>query len=483
MLITKSVKIIIKGTACNYYINNKIDVNFNKEIVLPIENLNPNSHIKVDAICDICGKKVDVQYRRYIKSINNGGYYTCSSKCSIEKRKKTNIEKYGVINYVESNEFKEKSKITNKKNWGVKHFRMSTKWKDGKGKNEKEKRKNTIFNEFVKKNPSVIEQTNTEFISKCNIHGNYKIPKSVFSNRKINNCELCIICNPISQNISGKEIKLGKMISENYDGVVISNYRIGKKEIDIYIPEFKLGIEFNGLRWHSELYNSRHNLLDKSEHMFKNGIRIIHIFEDDYDNKFEIIKSIILNSIKKTSKVVYARKTIVKKIIDTKTLRNFLNENHLQGYHQSKLNYGLYYNNELVSVMTFTNLRKVLRHDNEGYELLRFCNKLNYRIVGGASKLLKAFIDEVKPKYILSYSDKTWANGEMYKKMGFKYTHTTKPNYWYVNDGIRVSRLKYQKHKLVKMGYDNDKTEKQIMEELGLYRIYGCGNDVYEMNL
>jgi hypothetical protein len=71
----------------------------------------------------------------------------------------------------------------------------------------------------------------------------------------------------------------------------------------------------------------------------------------------------------------------------------------------------------------------------------------------------------------------------MYQKMGFKYMYTTKPNYWYVNNGIRESRLKYQKHKLVQMGYDKDKTEKQITGELGIYRIYGCGNDVYEMKL
>jgi hypothetical protein len=483
MLITKSVEILIKGNACNYYRDNNIEVEFNKKNTLPIEKLNPNSHIKIDAVCDVCNKKVNIEYRRYIKSLNNGGYYTCSSKCGINKIRKTNTEKYGVMSYVESDDFKKKNKNTHKEKWGENHFRMSEKWKNERKGIESEKRKKTIFDKFKNRNPSIIQQTKDEFICQCNIHGEYIIPKSIFSNRKINNSETCVICNPISQNISGKEIKLKNMICENYSGEVLSNYRIGRKEIDIYIPELNLGIEFNGLRWHSELFNNSYNLLDKSNYMLKNGIRIIHIFEDDYDTKFEIVKSIILNSINMTSKVIYARQTTVKKIIDTQILRKFLNENHLQGYHQSKFNYGLYYNNELVSVMTFTHLRKILRHNNEGYELLRFCNKLNYRIVGGASKLLKTFINDVDPNYILSYSDRTWANGSMYQKMGFKYMYTTKPNYWYVNNGIRESRLKYQKHKLVQMGYDKDKTEKQITGELGIYRIYGCGNDVYEMKL
>ena len=114
MLITKSVEILIKGNACNYYRDNNIEVEFNKKNTLPIEKLNPNSHIKIDAVCDVCNKKVNIEYRRYIKSLNNGGYYTCSSKCGINKIRKTNTEKYGVMSYVESDDFKKKNKNTHK---------------------------------------------------------------------------------------------------------------------------------------------------------------------------------------------------------------------------------------------------------------------------------------------------------------------------------------------------------------------------------
>ena len=135
--------------------------------------------------------------------------------------------------------------------------------------------------------------------------------------------------------------------------------------------------------------------------------------------------------------------------------------------------------------MTFTNIRRVLsRNGNgKGYELLRFCNRIGVNVVGGASKLLKRFLKDIDPEYIVSYSDRTWATGNMYEKIGFKFSHTTKPNYWYVNGGIRENRLKYQKHKLVNLGYDRDKTEKEITSEMGLDRIYGCGNDVYEIVL
>lgn len=483
MLITKTVKTKIKGNVCDFYQKNNIEVEFNKDIDLPIEKLNPNSHIKVDVVCDVCGKEKKIEYRRYNKSLKNGGYYSCSPQCAKNKTKDTIKEKYGKESFFETDEFKLKSEETSKERWGKKHFRKSEKWKQDKSKEEVIKRKKSIFNQFMIDNPMVVGEDKTNFICRCEEHGEYKIPKSIFTNRKCNNNELCIKCNPISKNISGKEIKLRKIVETITDKTVIPNHKIEGKEIDIYIPELKLGIEFNGLRWHSELYNSSYNLLEKTEHMKNHGIRIVHVFEDDFDNKLEIIKSIIGNLLNKSRYVIYGRKTELRKIEDRNLVKEFLDKNHLQGYHHSKYNYGLYYEGELVSLMTFTSLRKVLRHEKEGYELLRFCNKINYRVVGGASKLLKEFIRDINPQYILSYSDKTWASGKMYENMGFKYTHTTKPNYWYVNRVNRESRIKYQKHKMVSMGYDKNKTEREITKEMGLHRIYGCGNDVYEMTL
>jgi hypothetical protein len=125
--------------------------------------------------------------------------------------------------------------------------------------------------------------------------------------------------------------------------------------------------------------------------------------------------------------------------------------------------------------------RKVLNKNgnlNE-YELVRFCNKLNTTVIGGASKLFKTFLEEQKPNTVLSYCDLSWGTGQLYENLGFKYDGDTKPNYFYVINGKKENRINYQKHKLVKQGYDSNLTESQIMNNLGYYRIYNCGNSKY----
>ena len=110
MLITKELEIRIAGNVGQYYKQNNIDIKFNQINKLPIEVVNPESHLIVDAKCDICGKEVKIQYRRYNQSISRGGYYTCSSKCSSKKRKLTFVDKYGVENPFKTDNFKEKTK-------------------------------------------------------------------------------------------------------------------------------------------------------------------------------------------------------------------------------------------------------------------------------------------------------------------------------------------------------------------------------------
>lgn len=480
MLLTKELEFRIAGNVYEYYKKNNIEVEFNKVNKLPIHLVNPESHLIVDAVCDVCGKEVKIQYRRYNKSVKNGGYYTCSSKCSKDKKEKTFIEKYGNVIPFKTENFKEKSKETNLKKWGVEHFRKSEEWMKKNSDNEKIKRKNTIFEIFKKENPMVVDQDEKHFIIKCEIHNETKIPKGLFANRKISKTELCCECNPINPNISGKEVLLYKLISKNYDGPIIQTYKIGRREIDIYLPELKIGFEFNGVRWHSELFAEKNYHINKTKLCRQNGIRLVHIFEDDFDFKSNIIESIIINILNK-SKKIYARKTQVKKIENKNIIKDFLTQNHLQGFVNTNINYGLYLNNELVSLMTFMKTRKVLNKNgnlNE-YELVRFCNKLNTTVIGGASKLFKTFLKEQKPNTILSYCDLSWGTGQLYENLGFKYEGDTKPNYFYVINGKKENRINYQKHKLVKQGYDPNLTESQIMNNLGYYRIYNCGNSKY----
>jgi hypothetical protein len=164
---------------------------------------------------------------------------------------------------------------------------------------------------------------------------------------------------------------------------------------------------------------------------------------------------------------------------------NFLNENHIQGGVVSKYRYGLYYNNKLVSLMTFGALRKNLgyKNKNDHYELLRFANKLNTVVVGGASKLFKHFIKSHQPKYILSYADRSWTSTikkTLYDTLGFEFKGVTQKNYYYYIDNRRVNRYIYRKSELIKMGHPRDKSEREIMESLGYYRVYDSGNLKYE---
>lgn len=247
-------------------------------------------------------------------------------------------------------------------------------------------------------------------------------------------------------------------------------------ELDIHIPSHKIAIEFNGLYWHSELYKPNNYHLNKTELCEKKGIQLIHIFEDEWLFKQDIVKSRLLNLLKLNKNKIYARKCILKKVTSRET-KEFLIKNHIQGNVNSNIRLGLYYANELVSIMTFGNLRKSMGYcSKEGsHEMLRFCNKLNMNVIGGADKLLQYFIKEYHPKEIISYADRRWSKGDLYQKLGFNFMHNSKPNYWYINDNKREYRFKYRKNVLVKEGYDINKTEHKIMLERKIYRIYDCG--------
>jgi len=99
------------------------------------------------------------------------------------------------------------------------------------------------------------------------------------------------------------------------------------------------------------------------------------------------------------------------------------------------------------------------------YELLRFCNKLNSNIIGGASKLFEYFIKMYNPDEITTYADRSFSQGNLYKQLGFEFISKTEPNYYYIIDGIRKHRFNFRKDKLVREGHDKNKTEHEIMLE------------------
>ncbi|MBR1455048.1 MAG: hypothetical protein IJ593_10480 [Lachnospiraceae bacterium] len=279
-------------------------------------------------------------------------------------------------------------------------------------------------------------------------------------------------------NCSEKENELFEFIKSIYNGDVKHRVRnvIYPQELDIYIPDLKLAIEFNGDYWHSELRHEKNYHINKTIACNNVGVRLIHIFEYEWDNNRDKIKQ-YLSDIILSKKVIYARDTIVKEI-NNSDASEFLNNNHLQGSISSSINIGLYHNDELIGLMTFGSPRF---NANYQWELLRFCWKSGLTVIGGAEKLFKYFIAEYKPESIITYSNIAKFDGSIYTKIGFKLDHMSDPGYvWISTDGKMIPRYRTTKQELVKNGLGTeDESESDIMYMLGYYRLYDCGNRVF----
>ena len=253
-----------------------------------------------------------------------------------------------------------------------------------------------------------------------------------------------------------------------------------QKELDIYLPDYKFAIEYNGLIWHSEQFKTDKNYhLNKLNECNSQGINLIQIFEDEYLEH----KDIVLNKIKHLLKCdddkpkIQARKCTVREI-DKETAKFFLEKNHIQGFVLSTIYIGCYYNNELIGVMTFKEERK----GNNRWELNRFATDINYRCIGIGGKLFNYFVKSYKPEYIKSFADRRWtlsAENNLYTKLGFKLGEILKPDYRYVNGLKREHKFGYRKQVLIKKypdkGLTMKMTEKEMCDKLGFYRIWDCG--------
>lgn len=249
-------------------------------------------------------------------------------------------------------------------------------------------------------------------------------------------------------------------------------------EIDLYDEERKFGIEFNGNYWHSELKLPNDYHQKKSLVAEEHGIFLYHIFEYEWQDPIlrEKILSQIKNIMGNNSRKVYARKCELRHL-NSSEARRFLDENHIQGYAISSVNLGLYYEYELVAVMTFGKPRFDKKCE---WELVRYCSLKDTSVVGGSSKLFKAFLKLHNPKSILSYSHISKTRGGMYKELGFNLEKISSPDYVWNNTEDTFTRYQCQKHKLNALGYEG--SEREIMDELGFFRIFGCGNKVWIWN-
>jgi len=399
-----------------------------------------------------------------------------------EKINLTNVKKYGCDYPLQNKDIYNKSIETSINKYGM-HPNKCSFIKD----KQLTTLSNTTFQKIKNKYPDInfISKENCQYTIKCDDCGlEYKISFNLFFLRKSNNITLCTLCNdPKLKHKSDFEHQVINFLEKN-EVKCQPNYRkiLNGKEVDIYLPDYNMAIECNGIFWHSELYKSKNYHKNKSEECKKVGVELLHIWEDDWIYKQDIIKSIILNKLGKIKNKIYARKCEILEINDNNMVKNFLDENHIQGFVKSSFKIGLFYNKELVSLMT---LGYRMINSKKEFELIRFCNKKYTNVIGSASRLFKNFIEKInKPFKIISYSDSSLFNGNMYLKIGFELIGDTSLNYYWVVDGIRNHRFKYNKKKLVMMGNDPNKTEYEIMTENNYYRIWSCGMKkwIYERN-
>lgn len=314
-----------------------------------------------------------------------------------------------------------------------------------------------------------------EYFSRQRQYLDFKCKKCGFECKKtlqaFERGSLCPKCYPVTR--SKAEIEIYEYIVNLRIVDVLSNDRnlIKPKEIDILSKQNNFGIEFNGLYWHSDVIDktTKYDLLNKTKLCKDLGVKLMHIYSDEWEYKKNICKSMIKNRLGLCNKI-FARKCKLKEI-DKKDFSSFMNDNHISGSVNSSVRLGLYFNEELILAIGFRKPRQ--KKWNGYYEISRFATKLDYVVVGGLSKLLKFFKNQVSSK-IMTYADRRFGEGLGYKKVGFKYYGDSGIDYWYSDGRNRYDRF------IIKT--DDKMTEREKAADMGLYKVWGCGSNIWVLD-
>lgn len=432
-------------------------------------------------------KRYGVEYVSQSQEFKDKVKHTCLDKygatCSLhgeeikEKVKATNLERYGVEYASQAEEIKKKISQKNVETW----LKQSDENIEDYIIPEKMKEKIINFQNKIGHKPTI-----EEFL----LDTPYKYHSGL--SKLIHRLDLWNMFDH-NAHISQPENEIYNWIISLNPNIIIerSNQSALKngKEIDLFFPELNVGIEYCGTYWHSSsLFSAKCNPKPINYHREKmlaakaQGIHLIQIFESEWKLKEDLIKAKLASYLNLNQNLekekIFARKTTIKEI-SSQEARDFCQQNHIQGYVNGSLRYGLFYKDELVAVMTFIKQK-------EYYDLSRYCTLLNKQVVGGAAKLLSYFRTQFPTATIQTYADLRWSNPlkNMYLSLGFEYKEDTVPNYYYVNpkDLNLYHRMNFTKQKIKQKFpdiYDDNKTETQMMDELGFLRIHDAGNAKY----
>lgn len=445
------------------------------------------TNLKKFGVKNVSQNKLIVDKRNETNLIKYGTCCPAKNEMVKSKTKNTNQNKYGVGCSFQSPIVIEKSKITNIAKYGYEQPSKNELIKK-KIKNSNIITKQILRKAFWSKKLSLnISDINFDELGEmtisnyCKNHETFSIGKSLLKNRlreKIDN--ICTICNPINNNVSIKESEL-KYFIENELELTCSKTRINNKEIDIMLMEYNVGIEFDGLYWHSELYKDDNYHLNKTNLCIKNNIDLLHVFEDEWTHKKEIVKSIIKSKLKILNEIVLHDNYYIKEI-NNQTSTEFLNKNHILGNTKSKIKIGLYNNNDLVSVVVLN----ILKNSSE-YIIQRHCDKINTHVISGMTKLLEYITVNYDPKIISMPVDKRYFSCELFQELNFILTKIIKPNYYYFDNKKktqhRYNKNLFRKGILTKDGFNPSDTEHEIMKKRGFLKIYDCGENYFQLFL
>ncbi len=519
---------ICKNDNCN----NNVVFSSGKYLVYCCKKCADTCNHKVKKAKKSCIEKYGVDSPSKNKEIREKQKKTCLKKYGVttpfknkeikDKIKQTCLEKYGVEVPSKSEEAKENQRQTCLNRYGVDNPSKVKKFNEKRNKTFekiygnhpfsteeiKEKRKKTFLEKYKVEYLSQNKEIQDNFIRK-----HYENFYNIFLDRlKVKNLELisnketyvdryskieirCIKCKKefettyrnyqkiYCKKCCNKISKQEHEVSNFLNSINISHERNkffikdGKKyEADIFIENYKLIIEMNGEYWHSDAYKDKSYHTNKTLFFNNLGYDIIHIFESEWLNKNDIIKSLIKNKVK-LNKTVYVIKCQIKEV-NSKEYKKFLIKNHIQGYLPSKYKIGLYYEGTLSSVIGLGNYR----FEKNKSELLRYCTIKNYNIVGGFSKLLKYFLKNYNYTSIVTYCDIRFFNGKDYLKNNFKLIKKTNPSYYYFKNYILENRIDFQKYKLKDIldDYDKNLTKHENMINNKYIRVWDCGNYKFE---
>lgn len=424
-----------------------------------------------------------------------------------EGRKKTNLKRYGVENPTSAEEIKEKRRQTMKDRFGNTKFFKSDYGSKAKTDGminkygfdnyfkapwfQEERRENNLNrigvehhlqNEVMLKTLADPEWCK-DFIEE---HGMNLFKMAEDSNSSFTTVTTYLDKHGIKDKKEKSNTYLESFVAKILDDNkihYIRDYRLpNNTQLDFYIPQKKVAFELNGNYWHCSLYKSDNYHKEKYEEAKRTGIQLYQFFEDEVAFKPRVVKIAILHKCGLfNGKRVYARKCSVDKV-DSLNFSNFLEDNHIQGSANCKYRYGLYQNNELVAVMGFSVGKRNLKEGQ--VDLVRFCTK--EQVVGGFSKLLKAFLKDYGTCEVVSYSDLRVSNGNLYDANGFEFVKQVKPSYYYVDTRraeFRYRKEKFQKKQMEKLfeNFDWDFTERENAERNGLYQIFDVGLAKYSL--